>query len=73
MRDASRLLKAIWIAAIAGSAFLMTAGWAAAATITVNTFGDEVGANPATCAVREAITAANTDAAFGGCPAELGA
>ncbi len=42
-----------------------------AASITVTTFLDEY-ADPgpgAGCSLREAITAANTDAAFGGCPA----
>ena len=43
------------------------------ATITVNTFADENGTNLAACSLREAITAANTDAAFGGCPAGSGA
>lgn len=42
------------------------------ATITVNTFTDESGTG-AGCSLREAITAANTDAAFGGCPAGSGA
>jgi large repetitive protein len=37
-------------------------------TITVNTFSDEAGAG-ANCSLREAITSANTNTAFGGCPA----
>ncbi|MBI1763433.1 MAG: IPT/TIG domain-containing protein, partial [Acidobacteria bacterium] len=37
--------------------------------ITVNTTADENGANSAACSLREAITAANTNAVFGGCPA----
>lgn len=41
---------------------------ASAATITVNTTADEYGVG-AGCALREAVQAANTDAAFGGCPA----
>lgn len=43
-----------------------------AATITVNTTVDENGAG-ANCSLREAIQAANTDAAFGGCTAGAGA
>jgi CSLREA domain-containing protein len=43
-----------------------------AATITVNTFADEYGTG-SSCSLREAITAANTDAAFGGCPGGSGA
>ena len=39
------------------------------ATITVTTTADENGTNPAACSLREAITAANTNAAFGGCSA----
>ena len=42
-----------------------------AATITVNTTADENGAG-ANCSLREAITAANTNAAFGGCAAGSG-
>ena len=41
---------------------------ALAATITVTTSADELGTGSA-CALREAIQAANTNAAFGGCPA----
>jgi CSLREA domain-containing protein len=37
--------------------------------ITVNTTADENGTNNAACSLREAITAANTNAAFGGCSA----
>ena len=43
-----------------------------AATITVNTTADEFGTG-AGCSLREAIQAANTDAAFGGCTAGSGA
>jgi CSLREA domain-containing protein len=42
---------------------------ASEATITVNTAADENGTNPAACSFREAVTAASTDAAFGGCTA----
>ena len=40
--------------------------------ITVNTTADESGAG-SNCSLREAITAANTDTPFGGCPAGSGA
>lgn len=39
----------------------------AGATITVNTSSDEFGTNTATCSLREAIYAANTDTAYNGC------
>src|SRR6188472_3443873 len=42
-----------------------------AATITVTSTADEFG-TPAGCSLREAIQAANADAAFGGCPAGSG-
>jgi len=45
---------------------------AAAATINVNHFGDEFGENAAQCTLREAVQAANGDAAFGGCTAGSG-
>ncbi len=45
----------------------------AANTITVNVFLDEFGTNTNNCSLREAIRAANTDTAFGGCPAGKGA
>jgi CSLREA domain-containing protein len=66
MRTLSRALAM----GIAGT--LAFAGTAGAATITPNTFADEynVGAG---CSLREAVQAANTDAAFGGCPAGAGA
>ncbi len=47
-------------------------GIAAAATIQVNTTADENGTG-GNCSIREAVTAANTNAAFGGCPAGSGA
>jgi CSLREA domain-containing protein len=46
-------------------------GAAHAATITVNTPADEDGAG-GNCSLREAVQAANTDAAFGGCTAGSG-
>jgi CSLREA domain-containing protein/uncharacterized repeat protein (TIGR01451 family) len=42
------------------------------AVITVDTTDDEDDTNPANCSLREAIVAANTDAAFGGCIAGSG-
>jgi CSLREA domain-containing protein len=41
----------------------------AAGPILVTTTADEYGANPGACSLREAIDAANTNAAFGGCAA----
>lgn len=57
--------------------FLHCLAWLAtapvgAATITVTTTDDLVAAN-GVCSLREAVTAANTDSAFGGCPAGSGA
>src|SRR5262245_2125441 len=40
---------------------------ALASTVTVTTTADQFGTGPE-CSLREAIQAANTDAAFGGCP-----
>jgi CSLREA domain-containing protein len=51
---------------------LLLSSPALGAVITPTTFGDENGAG-ADCSLREAILAANTDAAFGGCPAGGGA
>ncbi len=45
------------------------AGIAKATSIEVTTSLDDYGADPATCSLREAIRAANTDTAFSGCPA----
>ncbi|MBL7162729.1 MAG: CSLREA domain-containing protein [Anaerolineales bacterium] len=45
---------------------------ARAATINVDTTDDEYNTDPAECSLREAIQAANTDAAFGGCDAGSG-
>ncbi len=62
-------------ALVAGAIAAGTLGFsrsAQAATITVNTTADEYNTGPA-CSLREAIRAANTDAAFGGCPAGSGA
>jgi LPXTG-site transpeptidase (sortase) family protein len=43
-----------------------------AGSITVTTTIDEYNTNLSACSLREAITAANTDTAFGGCPAGSG-
>jgi CSLREA domain-containing protein len=51
---------------------LLLSSPALGAVITPTTFGDENGGG-ADCSLREAILAANTDAAFGGCPAGGGA
>jgi CSLREA domain-containing protein len=59
---------------VAGAALSMAVSvpLAGAATITPTTFADEFNAGSA-CSVREAVQAANIDAAFGGCPAGAGA
>lgn len=59
------------VGAIAASTLMLIAPPALAATITVTTTEDEYGGGPL-CSLREAIEAANTDAAFGGCPAGSG-
>jgi CSLREA domain-containing protein len=51
---------------------LLVSSPALGAVITPSTFGDENGGGT-DCSLREAILAANTDAAFGGCPAGGGA
>jgi len=67
---APRTLGAVALLALA----LLLAGMPAAraAVITVTTFDDEHGTGGG-CSLREAVVAANTDAAFGGCPAGGGA
>jgi CSLREA domain-containing protein len=64
----SRLLVALAMV----SAMLSVASPAYAASITVTTTTDEFGTGAA-CSLREAIQAANTNAAFGGCSAGSGA
>ena len=51
---------------------LVAAPSAGAVDIQVNTTADDYGNPPASCSLREAITAAQTNAAFGGCGAGLG-
>jgi CSLREA domain-containing protein len=60
-------------ALLALTAALALAAPAGAASISPNTFSDQDGTDPARCSLREAVTAANDDAAFGGCPAGSGA
>ena len=48
---------------------VLAPGSASGATITVGTTADEAAVANGRCALREAISAANTDAAVGGCPA----
>jgi CSLREA domain-containing protein len=62
-RLAAAAIAALTIGVLAGP------GSATAATITTTTTLDEYGENPATCSLREAVQAANTDTPFGGCPA----
>lgn len=54
---------------LAALACFALASIAQAATISVTTSADEFGEDPEDCSVREALQAAVTDAAFGGCPA----
>lgn len=55
-----------WLAMVV---LLLASAQARSATITVTTTADEFGTNVFACSLREAIQAANTHAAFGGCPA----
>ena len=60
------------MAILAGVLLMLRVARAApATTISVTTFNDEAADN-GLCSLREAITAANTDAAFNGCPAGSG-
>ncbi len=59
-------------AALGATVALLAGSPALGAVITPNTFADENGGGTA-CSLREAILAANTDTAFGGCPAGGGA
>src|SRR4051794_9956896 len=65
----TRLLAVLAVLAILGALGLVRPAYAA--TITVTTTTDEFGGG-AGCSLREAIQAANTDAAFGGCSAGSG-
>ncbi|MDX6615492.1 MAG: hypothetical protein QOD60_583 [Solirubrobacterales bacterium] len=62
-----------WVGGIAVlAAFALAPAAAGANPITVNTTADQNGTGPE-CSLREAINAANTNAAVGGCPAGSGA
>jgi CSLREA domain-containing protein len=70
---ATRMATRLGVAVVLGSTVaLLAASPAFGAVITPNTFGDENGGGPG-CSLREAILAANNDAAFGGCPPGTGA
>ncbi|HEY6771865.1 MAG TPA: choice-of-anchor Q domain-containing protein [Solirubrobacterales bacterium] len=60
------------VCALGATGALLLSSAAPAAVIQPNIFSDESGAG-AGCSLREAVLAANTDAAFGGCPAGAGA
>ena len=61
-----------FLPAVAVAALAVLPGSAHAATITPTTFADQYNTG-AECSLREATVAANTDAAFGGCPPGSGA
>lgn len=67
----SGMKRALALAGLAVLACAFPAG-AGAATIEPNIFGDEYNVGTG-CSLREAVQAANTDAAFGGCPTGSGA
>ena len=58
----------VTLAGFCAAGLAMLASPAGAATITVKTTADQFGGGSA-CALREAVQAANVDAAFGGCTA----
>ena len=60
------------VAVLGAMGALLLSSPALGAVITPSTFGDENGEGTG-CSMREAIIAANTDTAFGGCPAGAGA
>ena len=66
-------MKRFLMILVAMTATLMIVPAANAVTINVSTTADEYGASGGSCSLREAITAAQTDAAFDGCPAGSGA
>lgn len=53
----------------AGFLLLLASGTAGATTIEVTTSNDQFGEDTSKCSLREAVQSANTNAAFGGCPA----
>jgi len=78
-RPGRRILALILLGIVLGSCLAQAlparaAPAAPSITFSVTTTADEAGAVGSGCSLREAITAANTNAAFGGCPAgSLGA
>jgi CSLREA domain-containing protein len=67
-----RLLSRLGLsAALAVAVLLVPAAVAGAATIKVTTADDEYGVGTE-CSLRDAVTAANTDTPYGGCPAGSG-
>ncbi len=67
MRRILLALSLAWLLAL--PVMLMVASPVLGATINVTTTAYENGTNPAACSLREAIEAANTNAAYGGCAA----
>ena len=67
----ARVLRGTIVAATVALVMAVTAFPGQAAVITVTTTADENGSGT-NCSLREAITAANTDSAFGGCPSGTG-
>jgi len=66
-------MKPFLVLLFAMSAVLVVVPSAGALTINVTTADDTYGGSAAGCSLREAITAAQTDATFDGCPAGSGA
>lgn len=65
-------MKAFLAGALALLVLIAAPSVAEAVTINVNTTQDEYGEGPTTCSLREAITAAQTNASLGGCSAGSG-
>ena len=66
-------MRAFTAGAFALLVLLVVPAAANATTIDVNTTDDTWGGSPATCSLREAITAANTDSSYDGCSQGSGA
>jgi CSLREA domain-containing protein len=69
----ARVVRMTLLSLLLGTFLVSLTQPASAAIIVVNTTQDDYNVNTGTCSLREAIQAANTDAAFGGCPAGSGA
>jgi CSLREA domain-containing protein len=69
MHTIRSISKAIIILAVIFTMVGFSPALSPGVTITVTTFQDEYNDTDTGCSLREAITAANTNAAFGGCPA----